>query len=112
MLKFDSEQTAHSQVFLKGQAFKTLYGIHALSDYVEAVQHSASTTSNDKDSMVIATTSYQQAISRGLCLIVRAIGDPEILDAVSISQQLRIAGSFMQVFVKLFTGTLSSCGPS
>lgn len=106
MLKFDSEQTSHTQVFLKGQAFKTLYGIHALSDYTEAVEHSASTASSDNNSLVTATTSYQQAISRGLCLIVRAIGDSEILGEVSIPQQLRIAGSFMQVFVKLFTGTL------
>ncbi|KAF5138593.1 hypothetical protein E5D57_002379 [Metarhizium anisopliae] len=104
MLQFESDQHDHSKVFLKGQAFQTLYGLHALIDYIEAAQHSAFTTSHDEDSVGATLTSYQKALVRGLRLIVKAIGDPETLDEMPAVQQLRIGAAILQVFVKLFTG--------
>jgi hypothetical protein len=112
MLQFDFEQGDHSEIFMRGQAFKTLYVIHALNDYVEASQRSASSASYDGDAAVTLPISHQQALQSGLCLVVKAIGDPEMLDKFPASHQIRIAGAFVQAFVKLFTGMLVTSGSS
>lgn len=106
MLRFDSEHSDYSEVFLKGQAFKALYGIHAMSDYLEAAERSASPTIDNGGSTANTATSYEKAILKGLGLIVSAIRDPEMLDEMPITQHMRIAGSFLQVFVRLFTGKI------
>lgn len=53
-----------------------------------------------------SSVSYQQTLGRALRLVVDAIGDPEILDGLSLELQLRIAGSLLQTFVTLFDGKL------
>ncbi|OAA44825.1 Peptidase C19, ubiquitin carboxyl-terminal hydrolase 2 [Metarhizium rileyi] len=103
MLQFDSDQTDYSEVFLKGQTFKTLYGLHALSDYIEAAERSVSAAIHDEESTGTTPTFHQQALLRSLSLIVKAISDPEMLDEMPAAQQLRISGAFLQIYVRLFT---------
>lgn len=46
--------------------------------------------------------SSNKALERSLRLVVSAIADPGVLDGVSSALQLRIVGSLVQVYVKLF----------
>ncbi|KAK2595575.1 hypothetical protein QQS21_006686 [Conoideocrella luteorostrata] len=108
---FESKTTSHRDIFLKGQPFKTLYAVHAIRDHIQAARDHTFRVSTDTlvDSEIL--NSYKQVLRKVLRLVVDAIADSEVLDEVPLELQLRIAGSLLQVFVKLVNETLKLSPP-
>ncbi|QUC22213.1 uncharacterized protein UV8b_06454 [Ustilaginoidea virens] len=100
-LNLESQVMTHEDIFLKGHAFKNLYAIHAIAEYVEVSRRSHSVTSLTPEADVDSTRSYHHALRKALRLVVHAVSDPETFGQVSPTLGLRIAGSLMQTFVKL-----------
>lgn len=100
--RFETDNVSHLDIFLKGYPFKTLYAIHAISDYVEAARYQRLQIRPGTEIASEGLESSQKALERSLRLVVDAISDPEVLDGVSSALRLRIAGSLVQVYVKLF----------
>lgn len=102
---FDTPATSYKDVFLAGRPFKSLYAIHALTDYIESVWRAAlagdATPSSERTSV---QTSYEEALRRSLHLVVQALSDPGVLGGATARLQMRVASSLMQTFVKLVQG--------
>ncbi|GAO14057.1 hypothetical protein UVI_02038490 [Ustilaginoidea virens] len=107
-LNLESQVMTHEDIFLKGHAFKNLYAIHAIAEYVEVSRRSHSVTSLTPEADVDSTRSYHHALRKALRLVVHAVSDPETFGQVSPTLGLRIAGSLMQTFVKLVNGTVTA----
>ncbi|KAG6074888.1 hypothetical protein E4U30_001701 [Claviceps sp. LM220 group G6] len=101
--RFDSNDASYLDIFHKGYPFRTLYAIHAIGDYVEAAQYQREQADLDAEGASERLGSFQQAIEKSLRLVVDAIADPELLDGVSPALRLRIAGSLVRIYVKIFT---------
>ncbi|QPH16557.1 hypothetical protein C2857_001230 [Epichloe festucae Fl1] len=108
--RFETDNVSHLDIFLKGYPFKTLYAIHAISDYVEAARYQRLQVHPDTEIASEGLGSSQKALERSLRLVVDAISDPEVLEGVSSALRLRIAGSLVQVYVKLFN-IATDCTP-
>ncbi|KAG6241756.1 hypothetical protein E4U25_005574 [Claviceps purpurea] len=101
--RFDSDDASYLDIFHKGFPFRTLYAIHAIGDYVEAAQYQREQADQDAKDASERLGSFQQALEKFLRLVVDAIADPELLDGVPPALRLRIAGSLVRVYVKIFT---------
>lgn len=106
MSRFDNESTSYKDLFLPGQPFKSLYAIHALTEYIEGASRTAlrvdrSTTAPKAD----LQSSQEQALRRSLQLVVQALSDPEVLGGSISRLQIRVVSSLMQKLVQLVQGT-------
>lgn len=102
--RFESENASHLDIFLKGHPFKTLYAIHAIGDYVEAAHYQRRQVHPDAKDASTRLETFQQALEKSLRLVVDAIADTELVDDVSLALRLRILGSLVRIYVKLFNG--------
>ncbi|KAG6007950.1 hypothetical protein E4U21_005311 [Claviceps maximensis] len=100
--RFESDNASHLDIFLKGHPFKTLYAIHAIGDYVEAAHYQRQQVHPDMEGVSKRFGSFERALEKSLRLVVDAIADPELLDDVSLALRLRIVGSLVQIYAKLF----------
>ncbi|KAL3953540.1 hypothetical protein ACCO45_011496 [Purpureocillium lilacinum] len=107
MSQFDSDSTSsYKELFLPGQPFKSLYAIHALTEYVESARRTTSEASLAQSPEETATSNGQdEVLHRALRLIVQALSDPDVLAGTSTSLKMRVASALMQTFVKLTQGT-------
>lgn len=71
---------------------------------MEAAQYQREQADQDAKDASERLGSFQQALEKFLRLVVDAIADPELLDGVPPALRLRIAGSLVRVYVKIFTG--------
>lgn len=109
MSQFDSDSTSsYKELFLPGQPFKSLYAIHALTEYVESARRTTSEASLAQSPEETATSNGQdEVLHRALRLIVQALSDPDVLAGTSTSLKMRVASALMQTFVKLTQGAFS-----
>ncbi|KAG5950854.1 hypothetical protein E4U53_004309 [Claviceps sorghi] len=100
--RFELDNASHLDIFFKGHPFKTLYAIHAIGDYVEAAHYQRQQVHPDAEGAAKRLDSFHQALEKSLRLVVDAMADPELLDGVSSPLRLRIVGSLVQIYMKLF----------
>lgn len=104
LLAFQTEPTAHKDVFPVGQPFKSLYAIHALQEYLLSQFHQA--RSEVDESSQVTITTYSDALRRALSLTVAAISDHEVIGrGCSADLQVFLSVKLVETLVKVLTGT-------
>ena len=106
---FDSSTTSYSEIFPRGQPFKSLYAVHALRQHIIGQSHKVDTltisllegvTNMDKGAI------DEAVLTRAVSLIVAAISDPEVLrDCASDELGDCLALHLIDCFVQLLKGT-------
>ncbi|XP_044721100.1 ubiquitin carboxyl-terminal hydrolase domain-containing protein [Hirsutella rhossiliensis] len=100
--RFDTNSTSYKDLFLPGQPFKSLYAIHALSEYIEgACRATSSGNPGSTPQRRDLQSSQEAALRRSLHLVVQALSDPEVLEGSVTRLQIRVVSSLMQKFVQL-----------
>lgn len=103
--QFDSEATSYKELFLPGQPYKSLYALHALTEYLETSRQAASTGIPGADANRGDTANaHEEAIRRALRLVVQALSDTEVLEGTTTQLKVRLASALMQTFAKLVQG--------
>lgn len=99
----DTDSTSYKDLFLPGQPFKSLYAIHALTEYIEDVRRANLNCRGPLRGGPQVT--QQDHLKRSLRLVVQALSDPEVLRGSVARLQIRVLGSLMEKFVQLAQGT-------
>ncbi|KJZ76086.1 hypothetical protein HIM_04542 [Hirsutella minnesotensis 3608] len=98
--RFESDATSYRDLFLPGQPFKSLYALHALTEYVESVSRESSNIEpglrQDEPS-----SSRAEALARSLHLVVQALSDHEVIEGITLRLRVRLASSLLQKFIRL-----------
>ncbi|UNI21501.1 Ubiquitinyl hydrolase 1 [Purpureocillium takamizusanense] len=107
MSQFDSDSTSsYRELFLPGQPFKSLYAIHALTEYVESPRRTTAAAPPAQSPESNATFKvHDEVLHRSLRLIIQALSDPSVLVGTTTRLKMRVASALMQTFVKLTQGT-------
>ncbi|RDA91503.1 hypothetical protein CP533_4564 [Ophiocordyceps camponoti-saundersi (nom. inval.)] len=101
MSLFDTDATSYKDLFLPGQPFKSLYAIHALVEYIDAISGTGAGSSLASAS---PTSSHEEALRRAQHLVVQALSDPGVLQGTTSRLQIRLASALIQEFVALASG--------
>ncbi|PHH77273.1 hypothetical protein CDD80_755 [Ophiocordyceps camponoti-rufipedis] len=101
MSRFDTDSTSYKDLFLSGQPFRSLYALHALTEYIDAASGAATGSSLASAS---PKSSHAEALRRALRLVVQALSDQSVLDGTTDRLQIRLASALMQKFVELVMG--------
>ncbi|KAK2624650.1 hypothetical protein QTJ16_005843 [Diplocarpon rosae] len=92
LLRNFSSDTPHSEIFLSGQPFKSLYAVHSLKQYISSKSQKG--------------IFHEAALSRAISLLVAAISDPTVLEQCG-SDDLRdvLALHIMECLLQFLRGT-------
>ncbi|KAJ6444692.1 ubiquitin C-terminal hydrolase [Purpureocillium lavendulum] len=106
MSQFDGDSaSSYKKLFLPGQPFKSLYAIHALTEYIESARRAtlmvAPGTTNDCSG---TPSAHDEALRRSLRIVVQALSDPVVLEGTTMRLKMRLASALMQTFAKLVQG--------
>lgn len=105
----ENPATTYRDLFPLGQPFKCLYALHALREYLATrrlkITVSQISTQNSEQQKKSASADQEDALVKGLSVIIAAICDPELVRRCS-SQDMRTALSFELVdnYVQLLKG--------
>lgn len=106
---FERDETSYRAVFPPGQPFKSLYSVHALSEYIETAFYGPMDVDGAVDDGHNKATDspsgpYAKALRKSISLVVQAISDEEVFDGTSVSLRLRLT----QVLISTFQRFLHS----
>lgn len=101
---FEDSAILYRDIFPPAEPFRSLYAVHALTEYLDAVKKISSRREGDNFSDPFPDSSYPSALVRVTSLLSQAISDPEVLNHESPGLQLQLLTLMMSQFRRLLDG--------
>ncbi|KAM0377039.1 hypothetical protein HYE67_003686 [Fusarium culmorum] len=109
----DNEPATYKDVFPSGQPFKSLYAVHALAKYTDALSPSGiNSDGSQNETFMPRSVSYSKALKTAMSLIVHAISDKNVFDQASKFMRLKLTTSLLQAFKQLYDRITASETPA